>query len=112
MIESDDSGSEYEVSDIDDAFNGEVSEHSGDDYPELAVIDEYAEQGVDDEDIMMNAAIQASLDSARLDTSRNSGMSSAGASSSKPANGAAALRAAANQLRQGVLRTLRGKAAH
>ncbi|EPT03163.1 hypothetical protein FOMPIDRAFT_1040604 [Fomitopsis schrenkii] len=51
---------------------------------------------------MMGAAIQASLESARLDNSRNGGMSSAGAGSSKqrPAvNSAAAVRAAAAERR-------------
>lgn len=78
------------------------SDNSGDDYAEPAVVDEYTEQGVDDEDVMMGAAIQASLESARLDNSRNGGMSSAGAGSSKqrPAvNSAAAVRAAAAERR-------------
>lgn len=51
---------------------------------------------------MMDAAIQASLESARLDTSRNAGTTSAGAGSSKqrpPVNSAAVLRAAAVERR-------------
>ena len=102
VLESDNSGSEYEVSDIDDALNGEDSDNSADDYAEPAVVDEYTEQGVDDEDVMMDAAIQASLDSARLDNGCNAGMSSAGAGSSRqhpPVNSAAALRAAAAERR-------------
>ncbi|KAH9938679.1 SNF2 family N-terminal domain-containing protein [Fomitopsis serialis] len=102
ILESDDSGSEYEASDIDSAPEDAESDKSIEDYVEPAVKDEYTAEGIDDEDVMMDAAIQASLESARQDDSRIAGTTSAGAGSSKqrpPVNSAAALRAAAAERR-------------
>lgn len=102
ILESDGSGSEYEVSGSENEPNGVNSDDSGDDYAEPVVVDEYAEQDGDDEAVMVDAAIQASLETARLDSSRNGDMSSAGAGSSKQRtsiNPAAALRAAAAERR-------------
>ncbi|TFY60608.1 hypothetical protein EVJ58_g5037 [Rhodofomes roseus] len=101
VLESDDSGSEYAASDIDDVPEDDESNHFDEDYVE-PIDDEYVAEGIDDEDVMVGAAIQASLESARQDDSRNAGISSAGASSSKQrpsTSSAAALRAAAAERR-------------
>lgn len=83
--ESDDSGSEYQASEDEVAPNGHNA-YEDDDASEV------------EEQAMLQAAIQDSLDTARFNESRNVGMSSAGAGSSKtrlPVDSDTALRAAA-----------------
>ncbi|OCH85032.1 hypothetical protein OBBRIDRAFT_740586 [Obba rivulosa] len=92
--ESEDSGSEFEVSEDESAFEGEGDED--------AFEDGLAEEGIDDEDVMVDAAIQESLQTAHVEASSRAGASSAGAGPSRarpPVNKAAALRAAAAERR-------------
>ncbi|KZT12677.1 uncharacterized protein LAESUDRAFT_689397 [Laetiporus sulphureus 93-53] len=96
--ESDDSGSEYEASDLDSTSGNE----SGDGTYEGNISDTASVAGIDDEGIMMDAAIQQSLEDARLEHSYTMGTSSAGAGSSKsraPVHSEAAKRAAAAERR-------------
>ena len=85
LLESDDSGSEFDPND-----DGAESDF-GDDLD------------TDDEELMVGAAVQQSLQSAREDQERTAGLTSAGAASSKarpsPTKAAAALRAAAAERR-------------
>ncbi|KAI0662868.1 SNF2 family N-terminal domain-containing protein [Cubamyces menziesii] len=85
LLESDDSGSEFDPND-----DGAQSDF-GDDLD------------TDDEELMVGAAVQQSLQSAREDQERTAGLTSAGAGSSKarpsPTKAAAALRAAAAERR-------------
>lgn len=97
--ESDDSGSEYEASDDDVVPEGRYQDN---DAPEDTFEDSLSAKGIDDDEVMLDAAIQMSLDTARQDRSRAAGLSTAGAGSSKsraPINKAAALRAAAAERR-------------
>ncbi|KAI0352754.1 hypothetical protein OH77DRAFT_756955 [Trametes cingulata] len=84
ILESDDSGSEFDPEG---------------DAPDSDLIDEFDE---DDEEVMLDAAVRQSLQSAREEDDRAAGLISAGAGSSKsrpPANKAAALRAAVAERR-------------
>ncbi|KAI0676710.1 SNF2 family N-terminal domain-containing protein [Trametes maxima] len=82
LIESDDSGSDFSPEDGDSDFEDDLDE--------------------DDEEVMVDAAVRQSLQTAREDQERAAGLISAGAGSSKPcppANKAASLRAAAAERR-------------
>ncbi|GBE79098.1 DNA repair protein [Sparassis crispa] len=97
--ESDDSGSEYQGSDDDELAQNEPLEASDD--------DDILEEGINDEDVMMDAAIKMSLDLAR--TVGKAGSSSTGATlttRSTSISKAAALRAAAAERRLGCQRTM------
>ncbi|EMD41151.1 hypothetical protein CERSUDRAFT_131728 [Gelatoporia subvermispora B] len=94
--ESDDSGSEFEVSEDDTAFEDEGMDDASD------VDDGLADEGIDDEAVMVDAAIQESFQTAHAEASTRAGLSSAGAGSSRgraPVSKAVALRAAAAERR-------------
>lgn len=99
LDESGDSGSEYELSD------DEVPFEPNDDVVELENMqDEFADAGIDDDDVMLDAAIQQSLNTAMYE---QSGVSTSGAGPSSlsraPTNKAAALRARAAERRLGLV---------
>ncbi|KAI0366201.1 hypothetical protein BV20DRAFT_972087 [Pilatotrama ljubarskyi] len=86
ILESDDSGSEFDP-------EGDAADTD--------LLDEFDE---DDEEVMLDAAVRQSLQTAREEDDRATGLTSAGAGSSKsrpPTNKAAALRAAAAERRLG-----------
>ncbi|CCM03968.1 uncharacterized protein FIBRA_06124 [Fibroporia radiculosa] len=96
--ESGDSGSDYEASD--DDIEGEQAESVTD--QESDFHDGLTEEGIDDDTVMMDAAIQLSLMTTRLDENHIAGMSSEGAGPSSlrpPVTKAASLRAAAAERR-------------
>ena len=108
LSESEPSGSEFEASDASNSF----IEDSQDEELRLPrrsklINDELAEEGFDDEEVMLDAAIQESLQTARQEHDVALGVASSGAGSSKsktPRNNAASLRAAAAERRVALAR--------
>ena len=100
--ESEDSGSEFQVSDeevedAEDSENEPINDKNLQEYAEAL-----EEEGIDADEILLDVAVQESLESARHNRSVQQGASSSGAGSSKARNGsnaAAALRAAAAERR-------------
>ncbi|PSS31981.1 hypothetical protein PHLCEN_2v2223 [Hermanssonia centrifuga] len=100
--ESEGSGSEFEASDEDEFVEGSQEEDNiNADIKLRAYAEALAEEGLDAEELIMDFAIQESLESSRNPHSRGQASSAAGSSSSKKPvrNAAAALRAAAAERR-------------
>lgn len=97
--ESEDSGSEFQVSDEEVVGANDSEDEPTSDKKLQAYAEALEEEGIDADDILLNVAVQESLESSR----RNQrGASNSSAGSSKPRNGssaAAALRAAAAERR-------------
>ncbi|CAL1703495.1 unnamed protein product [Somion occarium] len=111
LEESDDSGSEFEVSEPE---SDEVIEDSEEEilvvqtekFVRAKILSGIEEAGIDDDDLMLDVVIQESLATARTEREVAAGVSSANAGASKtpaPRNKAAALRAAAAERRLGKI---------
>ncbi len=102
LDESEGSGSEFEASDEDEFVEGgQEEDHTNADIKLRAYAEALAEEGLDAEELIMDFAIQESLESSRNPRFRGQASSAAGSSSSKKPvrNAAAALRAAAAERR-------------
>lgn len=102
--ESEPSGSEFEADDDSVVADSQDEEELSVPRRKRLVDDEIADEGIDDEDVMIDAAIQESLRTAREGLEVAMGTTSVGAGSSRakaPLNTAASLRAAAVEKRLG-----------
>lgn len=103
--ESSASGSEFELSEEGSVAGSQDEDDITPDVKLRSFAQALEDEGIDADDVLMDFAVQESLQTARNDNSKASGHSSAGAGSSsvkKPRNAAAALRAAAAERRLSI----------
>ncbi len=103
--ESSASGSEFELSEEGSVAGSQDEDDITPDVKLRSFAQALEDEGIDADDVLMDFAVQESLQTARNDSSKASGHSSAGAGSSsvkKPRNAAAALRAAAAERRLSI----------